>query len=444
MLENVLDRLFGFNRPRLSLHLEPLPVKELPRPGLLSFPLATGDGRPCVPLVAEGQEVKAGEFLADDSTRRVIASPVSGKVAGVGLAPGLRGEPAGQAVFLEPFENTSPVAFDPMDPESGVPANLWDRIEEAGIITDCQTPRPLNEVIGPLSRTNIETLVILAVDREPSVASLLQTYRDNKDDAFAAARMLARISGAKTVMMALPAHLAQREPQKGAVGILSVPPVYPESLEPLIALRVRGPARVVSVETAMAALRAVRQGEVQEKKTVTVVGPDGRPRMNLKVTIGTRLVDVMKQARLAPRDRDKVVAGGPMRGFAQYTLETSVDQGVDAIMLVPAESQVEWSDDPCISCGECIRMCPVNLQPGLIARYAEYGLFDRCEDLAVENCIECGLCAYVCTSRRPLIQFLRLAKKEIEKKRAAQAGPGPAQESGEEEASPGKDSAQAG
>ena len=50
----------------------------------------------------------------------------------------------------------------------------------------------------------------------------------------------------------------------------------------------------------------------------------------------------------------------------------------------------------------------------LINRNAEYGLFDRCRDLNVSQCIECGLCAYNCPAHRPLIHYIKYAMAQIE------------------------------
>jgi electron transport complex protein RnfC len=50
----------------------------------------------------------------------------------------------------------------------------------------------------------------------------------------------------------------------------------------------------------------------------------------------------------------------------------------------------------------------------LLGCYAEFELFDRTPKLDIDQCIECGLCASVCTGRRPLLQLIRLAKREVE------------------------------
>ena len=53
----------------------------------------------------------------------------------------------------------------------------------------------------------------------------------------------------------------------------------------------------------------------------------------------------------------------------------------------------------------------------LLGRFAEYSLYEKCRDLVVDNCIDCGLCAYVCPARRPLVQYFRQARAALRKER---------------------------
>ena len=53
---------------------------------------------------------------------------------------------------------------------------------------------------------------------------------------------------------------------------------------------------------------------------------------------------------------------------------------------------------------------------------AEAEKWERTGDYNVNDCIECGCCAYVCPSKRPIVQLIKTAKiklreiKEREKK----------------------------
>jgi electron transport complex protein RnfC len=93
-------------------------------------------------------------------------------------------------------------------------------------------------------------------------------------------------------------------------------------------------------------------------------------------------------------------------------------------MVMRAEAIPPWSDAPCISCGACVDVCPVNLQVHVIGRYSEFALFDRIPDLQIDACLECGLCAAACTAHRPLLQLIRLAKRQVDADRNDAVGEG--------------------
>jgi electron transport complex protein RnfC len=58
----------------------------------------------------------------------------------------------------------------------------------------------------------------------------------------------------------------------------------------------------------------------------------------------------------------------------------------------------------------------------MLIRFLEAGLYEDARDIYDLNCcIECGLCSYVCTSRIPIFQYIKVAKTELDLKEAAEA-----------------------
>ncbi len=419
----MLERLIGRRQAHYPLSVEPLPITELAMPLRLSFSLTEDEGNQFSLMVAEGNEIQPGLPLAANQSGGFLLGLVKGRVATITTAPGIRGALEERVILVEPSPDTNPAAFSPLDADAEPVPDLLNRIRQASVFTDSLFPVPLCDLISPEEGDGIDTLIVLAADREPEVRAAVQLFRERPEDAMRAVRLLVRLTGASRGMLALPAPLAaeaSRQTEGHDIEILSIPPEYPQTLEPLVALRAGGGARtrVVAVETALAALDAVCDGKVQDKKVLTVIGSDGKATGNFRVQIGTRLRDLLPQCGLGLNERDKVVAGGPMRGFAQFSLDTAIDAGVDAVMVIPADGVSGWIDDPCVNCGECLDVCPVNLQAHMLGRYAEFGFFDRAEELEIEHCIECGLCGSVCSASRPLLQYHRLAKKEIAKRKA--------------------------
>jgi electron transport complex protein RnfC len=411
-------KLIGFAVGEYPLCTTPLPIEELGMPPVLSFTAGAAGGRSCKAAVEPGAEVEPGQPLFEGPAGPSFPCPVRGKVTGMADAPDIRGGRPGVALQVEPASDVLAGVFPGLDPRNTDRDALAARIREAGILTDEVRPRPLVDLLLPESGEAPGTLVVLAVDREPGVSGALQLLRDSCRDAAHASALLGKISGSGKVRLAVPEDYAGEAGEAcrpEGIEILTIPSRYPESLEPMVAARSGGNGvAVVAVETALAALDAVRHGRVRDRKVLTVIGPEGEAVGNYRVPMGTRLADILARTGLEPGPGDKIVAGGPMRGFAQYTAEAAVEPGVDALMLVRAGDVVPWSDEPCINCGNCVDACPVDLQVQLIGRYSEFGLFQQAGELEVEHCIDCGLCATVCIARRPLLQLIRLARWELQ------------------------------
>lgn len=80
--------------------------------------------------------------------------------------------------------------------------------------------------------------------------------------------------------------------------------------------------------------------------------------------------------------------------------------------MVDATSLTE-GELPCIRCGDCATVCPVQLHPQrLLLQLRDGHLMEAQRDGALE-CIECGRCDVACPSRIPLLQRYREAKQAI-------------------------------
>jgi electron transport complex protein RnfC len=112
-------------------------------------------------------------------------------------------------------------------------------------------------------------------------------------------------------------------------------------------------------------------------------------------------------------DAGKLILGGPMMGFAQYTDEAPVTKGTSGILLLGRDEIDDRDPQPCIRCGRCIGACPMRLVPTEIANFASRGMTEAAEAADALDCIECGSCAFECPARLPLVQRIRIAKASI-------------------------------
>lgn len=398
---DLISRIYGRTRLTFPLCTEPVSVKKLNMPEVLSFFLAND----LVAAVCEGEEVKAGQPLALLDNVPCRPSSVSGKVKMIADAPDVQAGQLGKAVLIEPDPNTSPQVFPPLDPAKASVDVIHTRLRDTGVYFNGMQPDLHDQ------KPHTGPVLVLAADQEPGVcvsASLLQERTGDIDRATA---LIGRLCNADRVILVVAGStIIDTDKTK----TLKIPATYPESLPSMLIHRFGDPtARVFTLEYALAALDAIEQGRVRDQKCVTLIGHAGVPFENIRVMLGTRLLDIAHQCGLDLQYGDKIVTGGPMRGVAQYSLEVAVDETVDAITVVRTDDLTSFSDDPCINCGACIDVCPIRLQVQMIGRYSEFGKFDAASDLGIEHCIECGLCASVCTARRALLQLIRLAKRRL-------------------------------
>ncbi|ETR72456.1 MAG: electron transport complex protein RnfC [Candidatus Magnetoglobus multicellularis str. Araruama] len=149
------------------------------------------------------------------------------------------------------------------------------------------------------------------------------------------------------------------------------------------------------------------------EKIVTVVRRDGSCH-NACVRMGTPLKNVFDCLNITTRSGDRVIIGGPMRGSAVYSEDIPVLPSTDCI-VIQSESDIPGvSNAPCTNCGECVRVCPVEIPVNVLVRYLENGLYEDARDLCdLMCCVECGLCSYVCPAKMPVFQYIKLGKHEL-------------------------------
>lgn len=104
-----------------------------------------------------------------------------------------------------------------------------------------------------------------------------------------------------------------------------------------------------------------------------------------------------------------------MMGKALVSPEAPIVKGSSGIMLMPAEEAKRATVKNCIRCARCLNVCPMGLEPYLLAQQTTHEMWENAESNRIMDCIECGSCHYICPSGRPLLDYIRLGKAKVGK-----------------------------
>jgi len=112
-------------------------------------------------------------------------------------------------------------------------------------------------------------------------------------------------------------------------------------------------------------------------------------------------------------DAARMIAGGPMMGFAFSDLATPVTKGTSGVTVLTHEDVRREKETSCVRCGRCVDACPMKLVPTRLAMAARYGKASLAERHSIMACFECGCCTYVCPANIKLVQLIRTGKAQI-------------------------------
>ena len=397
------------------------------------FPLSQHIGAPASPVVKTGDRVCTGQLItaASGFVSANIHSSVSGTVTAI--RPCLH--PNGTEVMSIVIENDFKYEKD-----SSVTANssadmlsteeILEIVRNAGIVGMGGATFPTHVKLSPPADKKIEAVIVNGAECEPYLTSDHRVLLESPEGV---------LKGLKACMKALNVtigYVAIEDNKEDAIktvsenakafdGITVVPlkTKYPQGSEKHIIKAVTGrevpsgglPADagvvVINVDTANSISTAIDTGMPLITRIVTVGGDAMKEARNFRVRIGTPVTDVIEAAGGFCAEPDKILLGGPMMGTAISSTEVPIIKGTGAVLAFTKKAAP--TPGKCMRCGKCVDACPMHLQPLLLRAYGKKGDLDMLKKLNITDCIECGVCSYLCPGGQNPLQYIRVSKLKL-------------------------------
>ena len=435
----------GVHPPEHKSESNVRPVHAAPLPRKLVIPLRQHIGNPAKPVVEVGDRVLKGQIIgaADGYISAAVHASSSGTVVAIGpaLVPHVSGLPD-DCITIETDGRDEWIDHAPLDYCAMDAAELRMRLRDMGIAGLGGAVFPSAVKLDPGAANTCPTLIINGGECEPWITCDDVLMRTRADEIMQGVAVMRHMLGSSEILVgiednkpeAIAAMQAAADRLNFAIEVVAVPAIYPAGGAKQLIQTLTGKEvpsgklstdigiQVFNVGTAYALACAVNHGEPLISRLVTVSGHVLRPQ-NFEVLIGTPMLNLITLAG----DRDGttgVLMGGPMMGMPMPILEVPVVKATNCILVQSAELFPPLPAAlPCIRCTRCADVCPAELQPQELFRFANAGDFGRAQEYHLFDCIECGCCSYVCPSHIPLVDFYRYAKSEIwareKEKRAA-------------------------
>jgi electron transport complex protein RnfC len=428
----------GVHPPEFKAQSQGLAIEVMPVPDELELILGQHIGAPCAAIVAKRDVVAEGVVVGE--VKRGLGVPLHAPAAGKIKNLATSAHPvrvSTPSITLVVDREAEAVQYQKQDWQQLSSSDLLAKIHDAGIIGIGGAGFPTHVKLNPPANSPVDTLVLNGAECEPYITSDHRQMLENPAEIVEGAQIILKVLGISECHIGIesnkPDAVAEMEKAvqglsgPGAIKIQTLQVKYPQGSEKQLIQAVTGrkvPAGalpssvgvvVQNVTTAKAIYDAVVYSKPLYEKVVTIAGTGIARPANLQVKIGTKISDIVEYLGGVKPGLAKVIMGGPMMGFAISSLDVPVTKTTSAILFLSEDEIDTRPHSQCIRCGWCLDACPMGLEPKEIGIYVEANRAEDTEQFGVFDCFECGSCAYVCPAKRPLVQFVRLAKMKAKR-----------------------------
>ncbi len=420
-----------------------MPAVRMTPPMEVLLPVEQHIGAATTPVVKVGDLVKVGQLVASApcSVSSPIYSSVSGKVTKIDTTLRSNGKKV-LAIRIEsdglmtPCEDLTPPDVHDLD-------SFLAAVLKSGVVGLGGAGFPTAAKLEGAKKGVIHTVILNGAECEPYLTADARTMIDDADLIKYGIELLEKfMPDVKNYFIGIEANKPECIDKMNeifasdeAVTVKKLPARYPQGAEKVLIRNITGavvpfgkfPADigvlVMNVTTLAKIASYIKTGMPLVEKCVTVDGSAIKEPKNVIVPIGSSIRDVVEFAGGFTDDVGKVILGGPMTGFAAYSLDEPVIKTTGAIIAFSKKDSVHLKTTACIHCGKCVEACPHLLTPTAFTKALDIAGEDErmatLDKLGISICVECGCCSYVCPANRPLMENNRVAKSSLKSYKAA-------------------------
>jgi electron transport complex protein RnfC len=348
---------------------------------------------------------------------------VAGEIIGPCTATLTNGQVV-QAIELKPVDVDQAAVERPAAPPESDRGGWIDHLRSAGVWADRWGSPNLLAQLNESLRRPVDTVVCSVLDGDPNLPIGAAMAVQETDNLISGVRQIARIGGAARATIVLqkrllPGVVATLRRAGGLVAVEIVndyPQADPTILLSTVLRRKLRPGRLPTEQGVLLldAAAAVAVGRVVTSNTPMLTVPvamfnHAHNTTLLAVAPVGASIDDLLEARRMPAG-GFIFRGGDVLRNQRVPRNAVLAGGEIALHASPGPTPI--NPDPCIRCGWCVEACPSCIHPAGLLDASQRRDFASAEKYGLSACVECGLCDYVCPSRLPILNGIRMMRKE--------------------------------
>ena len=406
---------------------EHIDLVRFPAPETVVIPMSMHLGAPANPIVAVGDTVQVGQRIGEPSAfiSAPVHSSVSGTVVAIEERPHATRGTCLSVVIRSDGKNTVHESVQGHNLEDLTADEIVEIVRQAGIVGMGGAGFPTAVKLKP--NKPIEYVLLNGCECEPYLTADHQVLLHFADDVLYGLRAMMKAVGAPKGVIVIednkPDAIALMQSKvSGLEGIevVAAKTKYPQGAEKMLIKRVTGkmvpsgglPADVGcvvgNISTTKAVADAIRTGMPLIERVASITGEHIAHPGNFLVKIGTNVADMVAYCGGITGSDVTVKAGGPMMGFPLSDLNVPVMKGSNGIIAIETNHSEPVE---CIKCGRCVDVCPMDLEPLHFAKLVMEP--QKLKDRRIMDCMECRCCEYICSSKIPLVNLIKIGKNAV-------------------------------